>query len=274
LAAEGCATTPGALSLLRRTFAEEIDLKAYLKPTPPRDVIGDVEGCYYELLALLQKLGYQLVLSSEPLPKILRLRRPGKRKLVFAGDMMNRGPHSDLVINLVMQLAKRKCAIVVKGNQELKYLKGTNPEAFPTIAAVARHGEKFASEVSAFLSGLPSKYETNRLIVVHAAYREDVAEDVAEKLALFGEKDGTVNKHGFPVHLDIWEPDYRGTKTIVHGHTPLRDVHRRDFPSGARVVNVDTGAAFGNKLSALRFPTLEVVSVSSLATYSKPVEDW
>ena len=249
-------------------------MKAYLKPTPPRDVIGDVEGCYYELLALLQKLGYQLVLSSDPLPKILRLRRPGKRKVVFAGDMMNRGPHSDLVINLIMQLVKRKCAIVVKGNQELKYLKGTNPEALPTIAAVAKHGDGFVQKVRTFIEGLPSKYETNRLIVVHGAYREDVPDDVAEKLALFGEKDGTVDKRGMPVHLNLWETDYRGTKTIIHGHTPLRDVHCRDLPSGARIVNVDTGAAFGNKLSAMRFPTLEIVSVFSLAAYSKPFEDW
>lgn len=249
-------------------------MKAGKKCAAPRDIVGDVEGCYYELLELLKKLGYTLTLSAHSLPKILRVRRPGKRKIVFAGDMINRGPHSDLVINLVMQLVKRKCAIAVQGNQELKYLKGKNPEAIPTIAMVARHGKKFAKKVDAFLANLPVKYETDELIVVHAAYRENVGEEEAAKLALFGEKDGTLDKHGFPRHLDNWEGEYLGSKTIVHGHTPLRDALLRDYPTGARVVNVDTGAAFGNKLSALRFPSLEIVSVPSRSAYSKPFEAW
>jgi protein phosphatase len=257
---------------MRRLPPYEVNVKP--KRTPPRDVIGDVEGCYYELLELIEKLGYTLVLTSDRLPRVLYAHAPGRRKLVFAGDLLNRGPHPDLVINLVMQLVKRRIAIAVLGNQEKKYMRflegklpAMPPEVRVTVATIDSHGEQFRSSVYEFLNSLPYLYETDRLIVVHGAYREDADEKTAKTLALWGETDGSLDHRGQRVRLTKWETDYRGTKTIVHGHTAVCEPTRRDLPSGARIFNVDTSAAFGGKLTALRFPTLQLVHAKSRAAY-------
>lgn len=245
--------------------------------TPPRDIIGDVEGCYHELLELIEKLGYVIVLSKDPLPRVMYARAPARRKLVFAGDLVNRGPHPELVINLVMQLVRKRLAIVVIGNQEKKYLRylsgrttNPHPEVRITIDGVLKHGLDFQNRVQQFLLALPFKYETDRLIVVHGAYRQFVDEATAERLALLGEIDGTLDHRGQPVRHEKWEHDYRGGKTIVHGHVARHEIQRRDLPDGGRIFNIDTRAAFGGKLSALRFPTLQIHQVQSRAKYAKP----
>jgi bis(5'-nucleosyl)-tetraphosphatase (symmetrical) len=62
--------------------------------------IGDVQGCYDELLALLQKIHYQA----------------DKDTLWFTGDLVNRGPKSLEALRFIKQLPRVK---VVLGNHDL-----------------------------------------------------------------------------------------------------------------------------------------------------------
>lgn len=67
-------------------------------------VIGDVQGCYDELQLLLKKINFSSI----------------KDKLIFAGDIINKGPKSLKTINFIMSLGDR--AQLVLGNHELLFL--------------------------------------------------------------------------------------------------------------------------------------------------------
>nr|MBA2712450.1 polynucleotide kinase-phosphatase [Rubrobacteraceae bacterium] len=84
--------------------------------------------------------------------------------------------------------------------------------------------------------------------------------------ALFGETTGETDEFGLPVRYD-WAAEYRGRATVVYGHTPVPEAEWIN-----RTINIDTGCAFGGKLTALRYPEKELVSVPAEHTYYKPAK--
>ena len=75
------------------------------------DLVGDVHGCLAELLPLLTKLGYGV--DGE-----LRLTPPAGRRLVFVGDLVDRGPDTPGVLKLVMPAVSAGQALAVRGNHD------------------------------------------------------------------------------------------------------------------------------------------------------------
>ncbi len=77
----------------------------------------------------------------------------------------------------------------------------------------------------------------------------------------------------FPVRYN-WSADYRGKALVVYGHTPVPEPLWLN-----NTVNIDTGCVFGGRLTALRYPEREIVTVPARATYYEsrkpflPVED-
>jgi len=86
------------------------------------------------------------------------------------------------------------------------------------------------------------------------------------EFALYGETTGETDEFGLPVRHN-WAADYRGDAMVVYGHTP---VPRAEWLN--RTINIDTGCVFGGKLTALRYPELETVSVPATRTYCEPVK--
>ena len=82
--------------------------------------------------------------------------------------------------------------------------------------------------------------------------------------ALYGETTGETDEFGLPVRYN-WAAEYRGPATVVYGHTPVPEPEWLN-----RTVNIDTGCVFGGKLTALRYPEKEFVSVPAARTYCEP----
>ncbi len=84
--------------------------------------------------------------------------------------------------------------------------------------------------------------------------------------ALFGETTGETDEFGLPVRLQ-WAGDYRGPAAVVYGHTPVAEPEWVN-----NTINIDTGCVFGGRLTALRWPERELVSVGAERTYYEPVK--
>ena len=120
-----------------------------------------------------------------------------------------------------------------------------------------------------FLDGLVSHYvlDDGKLVVAHAGMKEEMQGRGSGKVrdfALYGETTGETDEFGLPVRYN-WAAEYRGRAMVVYGHTPVPEPEWLN-----RTVNIDTGCVFGGKLTALRYPEREFVSVPAARTYCEP----
>ncbi|MDR3159082.1 MAG: polynucleotide kinase-phosphatase [Zoogloeaceae bacterium] len=236
----------------------------------PFDIIGDVHGCFAELCALIEKLGYRID------PENLLATHPEGRKLVFLGDLCDRGPENVQVLRLVMRTVKAGGAYCVIGNHDfklLKFLKGrqvTRTHGLDgTIAELEAASPEFRAEVRAFLESLISHYvfDDGKLVAAHAGIKEKFqgrGSGRVKEFCMYGETTGETDEYGLPVRLD-WANDYRGAATVVFGHTPNPEAQQVN-----RTVCIDTGCVFGGKLTALRYPEQDIVDVPAAREYYRP----
>ena len=241
----------------------------------PFDIIGDVHGCFDELRLLLEQMGYGV--RRREAPPGWSVTPPGGRRLVFLGDLVDRGPRVPDVLRLVMDAVDDGVALCVPGNHEVKLLRklgGKNPKMThglaETMEQLEREPPEFGERVRAFIDGLVSHFvlDEGRLVVAHAGMKERYqgrASGRVREFALYGETTGETDEFGLPVRHD-WAKEYRGKPLVVYGHTPVLEA---EWLNGT--ICLDTGCVFGGKLTALRYPEREVVSVPAAATYCEPV---
>ena len=145
-------------------------------PDGPLDVVGDVHGEYQALQSLLGHLGYDGEGSH-----------PHGRKLVFVGDLCDRGPDSVGVIQWVERLVVSGNAFAILGNHELNLLRGEHKDgsgwffderldADQRYLPFTRPSPEQRVQILDFLSGLPLALERDDLRVVHAAWQADEIE--------------------------------------------------------------------------------------------------
>ena len=233
----------------------------------PFDLIGDVHGCGDELEELLANLGYAPDETGV-------YHHPENRKVVFLGDLVDRGPRVPEVLRIVMGMVNAGAALCVPGNHDeklLRWLRGKNVKIAhglqQSIEQIEREPPQFRQEVSAFLDSLISHYvlDGGRLVAAHAGMKEEMqgrASGRVREFALYGETTGEMDELGLPVRLD-WAAEYRGAARVVYGHTPIAEPRWLN-----RTINLDTGCVFGGALTALRYPELELVSVPARQTYA------
>ncbi|MEU5512928.1 polynucleotide kinase-phosphatase [Streptomyces griseoaurantiacus] len=234
--------------------------------TGPFDIIGDVHGCSAELESLLGKLGYADGVHPEG------------RTAVFVGDLVDRGPDSPGVLRRVMSMVKSGNALCVPGNHENKFgrhLRGRQVQhthgLAETIAQMADESEEFVREVREFVDGLVSHYvlDGGRLVVCHAGLPEKYHGRTSGRVrshALYGDTTGETDEFGLPVRYP-WAEDYQGSAAVVYGHTP---VPRATWLNNT--ICLDTGAVFGGRLTALRWPERELVDVPAERVWYEPVK--
>jgi protein phosphatase len=244
--------------------------------TGPFDIIGDVHGCRAELEELLTTLGYQL--ERDPAGRPVNARHPGRRRAIFVGDLVDRGPDTPGVLRLVMGMVSAGTAFCVAGNHEVKLLKalrGKNVKRSHGLDASMEQLEletpEFRAAVDTFIDGLISHYvlDEGRLVVAHAGLVERYhgrASGRVREFCLYGETTGETDEYGLPVRYP-WATEYRGRAVVVYGHTPV--------PAAEWLNNtlcVDTGCVFGGRLTALNYPERGTVSVPAHRVYHPPAK--
>ena len=158
----------------------------------PLDIVGDVHGEIDALRSLMRHLGYAADGTH-----------PDKKRLVFVGDLTDRGPDSPAVVDFVQSLVKTGRAQCVLGNHDLNILRGehkhdnhwffgekwsldNSDEPTPAILA----DDNMRQRVLRFLGSLPLVLERNGLRVVHACW-DDAMVEIARRSFTTDKNDST-----------------------------------------------------------------------------------
>lgn len=253
-----------------------------------RDIaIGDVHGCIDELNELLCLVSY----------------KPGRDRLVFVGDLVDRGPDSLAVLRRVRELTSAGTsatdASCVMGNHDEWYVRCAKHEARKRATGkknpLQQNKKKFAlyqqmsDEDIAWLSALPYLHRIDfKTVVVHAGFRPGIPVEQQDEDDMLRMRYLKSDKLTTPVVEAYWTEVWTGPEDVVYGHSPSKtdavltakptwvghdpetDRHARGY---VRCWGIDTGCCFGNKLTAwVREPggSVELVSVRARAQYA----DW
>ena len=201
-------------------------------------IIGDVHGCYRELMDLLDKIGPS---SSD--------------KVYFVGDLITKGPSNREVLDFLIEqkqmqtvLGNHENALLMKYRSQPVVLKRSQKKTRKEL------GRKFNSYMK-FVAKWPLMIKLpGDGLIVHAGIRPDISlnKQTAEDCTNIR----TVN--GVP-----WFEKYKGKKTIVFGHwVTERPIIRKN------VIGLDTGCVYGGKLTALLWEKQKFVSVPARHDYN------
>lgn len=241
--------------------------------TGPFDIIGDVHGCADELELLLGDLGYAVTWSG----KDVTVTPPGGRRAIFVGDLVDRGPRSPDVLRIARHMVEAGTGLAVVGNHDDKLKRHLMGKAVKlthglseTVEQFATEPPEFANDMREWLDGLISHYvlDGGKLVVAHAGVKEEMqgrASGAVRSFCMYGETTGEIDEFGLPVRWD-WAAEYKGRAKVVYGHTPVVEAN---WVNGT--LCIDTGCVFGGKLTALRYPEMELVEVPAVCTYYEPI---
>lgn len=234
------------------------------------DIIGDIHGCYDEFFQLTKKLEYTWE-QGYPI-------HPDNRRLAFIGDITDRGPQSLKMIETVYSLViTHKKAYYVPGNhcnKLYRFFIGRNVQISHGLETTVTEFQLLSKKMQHLVKNnfielyehapLYQIFNNKKLIIAHAGLREsDIGKsgESVKTFVLYGDITGEKHADGSPVRRD-WAKRYTGNPLIVYGHTPVKKVRKVN-----QTYNIDTGAVFGGKLSALRYPELTIVDVPSSMPY-------
>lgn len=209
--------------------------------------VGDIHGCYPKLLKLMERMPGD----------------PDKDTLIFVGDYIDRGEQSREVVDYLIQLQRSwKNTVFLMGNHEkmlLDYLDGGSIQPFllnggkKTLDNYFGVSRQFSDEdprtvipqehVAFFRSLLPY-CERGGYLFVHAGLREGVPLAEQNLFDLLW------------IREDFYFSPYDFGRTIVFGHTPFQ----KPFVYKNRI-GIDTGAVYGNLLTAVELPDMNFISV-------------
>jgi len=272
----------GSMSIMDAYFVPEGDrLEVVFEPVStdrrhemgPFDIIGDVHGCADELIELLGVLGYRVQLSGRGDRRRVDVVAPVGRRAFFVGDLVDRGPRSPDVMRIVMAMVREGKALCVAGNHDVAFLRWLSGQHKALTHGLDKTADQFAAQSAQFRDSVRTFVDSlkahlwvdgGRLAVAHAGVREGMIGRSSGKVrafALYGDTDPKGAAGGLPVRYH-WALDYAGPVAVVYGHTPVAEVGWVN-----NTLCIDTGCCFGGRLSAVRWPEREIVSVPSREIY-------
>jgi serine/threonine protein phosphatase 1 len=210
--------------------------------------IGDIHGCHLEFAELLARL--------EP---------AAADRLILLGDLVNRGPDT----NKVLDLARQHHATALLGNHELRLLKYRRTGE----KRVLKNGdlatcEKLRAEDWALLEAMPLTFEEPELniVFVHGGFLpgepwQKQSADVVTRIQVI-DRDGRPGKRADKPDAPPWADLWSGPPFVVYGHTPRPEIYKLKWSLG-----IDTGCVFGGHLTAYVLPEKRFLQVKARQRY-------
>lgn len=192
-------------------------------------VIGDVHGCAPALQDLISRL-------------------PLSGRLIFCGDLINRGPQIERTMLLAWDLVEQGRAVWLRGNHEQSLLKalrrqrGTSDPALAGSDTYRQLGSRQCRLWRERLESLPLAYWGKGWVATHAGF------DPSSWLP------------DLSIRHPFWSRYDGRFRDVIVGHTPVARVER----SANGIVKIDTGACYGGRLSAYCPETGDLISVPGL----------
>jgi len=211
-------------------------------------VIGDVHGCPNELDRLLT-----------------RVRPRSGDRIVFLGDLINRGPDSHAVI----QMARDLGASSLIGNHEARLLHYHETGQTDNLRP---HDHKTIKELTdddwVFLIGMRDRIHIRKLdtVLVHGGFHpwqgwQTQPRSLITIIQSLG-ADGRPQRRSDDPTAPSWADFWTGPPYVIYGHTPRSEIYRKPASLG-----IDTACVMGGKLTACILPEREIVQVPAAKTY-------
>ena len=216
----------------------------------PRTIaIGDVHGCADEFEELLNAL------ELEPDDRVVQV-----------GDLVNRGPDSHGVLELVREYKIE----AIMGNHELRLLRGhlegrkklLKSYDSPTIKKLTKQDWKFLEALPKFIYGANSD-----TVMVHGGFlpglpwqSQDI--DIVTRIQVIDEKGQPAKRSDAP-DAAPWAASWGGEPFVIYGHTPRPNV--LEYPGS---IGIDTGCVYGGHLTAYVTDDGSLVQVRARKAYA------
>jgi len=211
-----------------------------------RIIIGDIHGCFDELMDLLALAGVN-----------------ADTDIISVGDLVDRGPASAETLRFFRETANARAIL---GNHEAKHVRWRRGElkaSLSQIIAREQLGDAWEGAVD-WMASLPRYLDLPEILVTHGFFQPGVPLAAQHPSVLTGTMSGERRLRA-AVEGD-WYARYDGEKPIAVGHA----LYRRDgqpLLHEGRVYGLDTGCCHGLRLTALLLPDFEIVSVPARADH-------
>ncbi|MGZ5442948.1 MAG: metallophosphoesterase [Thermoanaerobaculia bacterium] len=196
--------------------------------------IGDIHGCYDELVELLD-----------------RLAPSDCDAVVSVGDIVTKGPAADRCLDLW----RERGYLAVKGNNEIKLLS----RARPLLRFFARDRVMRRRDLLRFIESWPVviDFPAVAITAVHGGFlpqmhvtaeEVDRGRDEIVELRWIRRKNGEwkpIPKEKKKRDDVLWSEKWKGDRFVIYGHTPVREPK-----FDARALGLDTGCVYGGTLTA------------------------
>ena len=206
-------------------------------------IVGDVHGCFDELMLLLQKAQYH----------------PEKHRLIFVGDVVNKGKKS----LEVLQWMRERDLESVLGNHEAKFIHSVEnnlPLEQPLLKLKEDMGSQLQNWID-FIKSWPLYIEEEDFLLVHAGLVPGEHPSKSEVGNLINVRHWDDEKRslcsgskGRP-----WHDYYTDKKLVIYGHWAKQGVLKRNNSIG-----LDSGCVYGRQLTGVFLPSRTLISVNSL----------
>ncbi len=205
-----------------------------------RYVIGDVHGCSKALRTIVE-----------------RISPTDDDQIIFLGDLIDRGPDSKGVIDLILEISRSTRVISLRGNHELMLMGvlfgGCDPSIWlnsggaATLASYGGSLERIPESHRDFFRSLRTHHETDCELFIHAGYEADVAVDRID------------DAHRYWIHIIEVPPPHCSGKRVFVGHTPQASGRVLDH---GHLVCLDTYCFGGGWLTAMDLDNDELIQVN------------